>query len=90
MLFMVIETFRDQAAKAVYRRFRDEGRLTPAGLEVVDRWVTADLRRCFQLMRGDDVTLFQKWIAEWADLVEFEIIPVAPGKEVAEALADQL
>jgi hypothetical protein len=27
MLFMVIENFRDQNAKAVYRRFRDKGRL---------------------------------------------------------------
>lgn len=30
MLFMVVENFRDQNAKAVYRRFRDKGRLMPA------------------------------------------------------------
>ena len=28
MLFMVIETFRNQDAKTVYRRFRDKGRMT--------------------------------------------------------------
>ena len=32
MLFMVIETFRNQDAKAVYRRFRDKGRMTPDGI----------------------------------------------------------
>ena len=90
MLFMVIENFRDQDAKAVYRRFRDLGRLTPDGLTFVNSWVEANLGRCFQLMECDDVTLLQRWVAEWSDLVEFEIVPVVPGKAVADALSGQL
>ena len=90
MLFMVIENFRNQDAKAVYRRFRDKGRLTPAGLTFVSSWVEADLSRCFQLMECDDVTLLQRWVAEWSDLVDFEIVPVVPGREVADALSGQL
>ena len=90
MLFMVIENFRDQDAKAVYRRFRDLGRLTPDGLTFVSSWVEANLGRCFQLMECDDVTLLQRWVAEWSDLVEFEIVPVVPGKAVADALSGQL
>jgi len=90
MLFMVIENFRNQDAKAVYRRFRDKGRLTPEGLTFVGSWVEADLRRCFQLMECGDVTLLQRWVAEWSDLVDFEIVPVAPGREVADALSGQL
>ena len=90
MLFMVIESFRNQDAKSVYRRFRDKGRLTPAGLQFVGSWVEASLGRCFQLMECDDVTLLQRWVGEWSDLVDFEIVPVVPGKAVAEALARQL
>lgn len=90
MLFMVIETFRDQDAKAVYMRFRDKGRMMPDGLTFVGSWTTADLSRCFQLMETDDVTLLQRWVAEWSDLVAFEIDPVVPGKETAQALNDQL
>ncbi len=90
MLFMVIETFRDQNAKAVYRRFRDKGRMTPEGLAFVSSYVSADLGRCFQLMETDDVTLLQRWAAEWSDLVAFEIVPVVPGKDAAAALAGQL
>ena len=41
-------------------------------------------------MEADDVTLFQRWVAEWSDLAEFEIVPVTPGKSTAEALAGQL
>ena len=90
MLFMVIETFRNQDAKAVYRRFRDKGRMTPDGLSFVDSWVAADLDRCFQIMACDDVALLQRWAAEWSDLVDFEIIAVLPGAETAKALAGQL
>ncbi len=89
MLFMVIESFRNQDAKSVYRRFRDKGRMTPDGLIFVSSWVAADLGRCFQVMECEDVTLLQSWAAEWSDLVEFEIVPVAPGKETAEALSER-
>jgi hypothetical protein len=90
MLFMVIETFRNQDAKTVYRRFRDKGRMMPDGLAFVASWVTADLSRCFQVMEASDVTLLQRWVAEWSDVAEFEIVPVVAGKETAAALADQL
>ncbi len=89
MLFMVIESFRNQDAKSVYRRFRDKGRMTPEGLTFVSSWVAADLGRCFQVMECAEVTLLQSWAAEWSDLVEFEIVPVAPGKETAEALSER-
>jgi hypothetical protein len=90
MLFMVVEKFRNQNAKAVYRRFRDQGRQMPDGLKFVSSYVSADLGRCFQLMEADDVALLQRWVAAWSDLVEFEIVPVVAGKDTAAALADQL
>jgi hypothetical protein len=90
MLFMVIERFRDQDAKAVYRRFRDKGRMMPDGVAFVSSWVSADLGRCFQVMECDDVSLLQRWVAQWSDLVDFEIVPVVPGKDTAAALADQI
>jgi hypothetical protein len=90
MLFMVIEKFRNQDAPAIYRRVRDRGRLIPDGVEFVDSWVSADLGRCFQLMRCDDVALLQRWIAGWTDLVEFEVVAVTPGRETAAALQELL
>ena len=83
---MVIERFRNQDAKAVYRRFRDKGRQMPDGLAFVGSWVSADLGRCFQLMECDDVTLLQRWVAEWSDLIKFEIVPVVAGEETAATL----
>ncbi len=83
---MVIERFRDQDALSVYRRVRDRGRLIPDGVEFVDSWVSADLGRCFQLMRCEDVALLQRWIAGWTDLVEFEVVAVTQGKETSASL----
>ena len=90
MLFVVIETFRNQDAKSVYRRFRQRGRLMPDGVAFVNSWVQADLSRCFQVMECDDVTLLQRLVAEWSDLVHFEIVPVVSGTDTATALAAQL
>ena len=90
MLFMVVEKLKNQDGKAVYRKLRDKGRALPDGLTFVASYVTADLGRCFQLMETDDVTLLQRWVADKSDLVEFEIVPVAPGPDTAAALAGQL
>jgi hypothetical protein len=90
MLFMVIETFRNQDGKAIYRRLRDRGRQMPDGLSFVSSWVQADMARCFQLMECDDVTLLQRWIVQWSDLMAFEIVPVVAGKDTGAALAPLL
>jgi hypothetical protein len=89
MLFMVIERFRNQDAKAVYQRFQRQGRLAPDGLSYVGSWVEASLDRCFQLMECDDVVLLQQWVAQWSDLVSFEIVPVVSGKDTAQAFSSK-
>ena len=33
------------------------------------------------------VAAFQRWVAEWSDLMEFEIVPVVAGKDTGAALA---
>ena len=86
MLYMVVERFRDGDAAAVFRRFRERGRMLPEGLRYVDSWVAADLERCFQLMECDVPVLFEEWISRWQDLVEFEVVPVVTSAEAAAAI----
>ncbi len=83
MRFIVIERFRNQNADAVYRRLREKGRMMPEGVSFIESWVTADLGRCFQLMEADDVAKLQEWVAQWLDLIEFEIAPVIAGSQTA-------
>jgi hypothetical protein len=83
MLYMVVERFRNRDAEAVYGRFKERGRMMPEGLEFVGSWVETNLDRCFQLMESPSVALLEAWAANWSDLVEFEFVPVIPGKEMA-------
>ena len=79
---MVIETFKD--AGEIYRRFDEKGRMMPSGLNYLSSWVDTDFKRCFQLMETDDIKLFDEWIANWSDIVSFEIIPVISSNEAAD------
>ena len=90
MLFMVIEHFKNGDAAAVYRCFRDQGRMMPEGLNYVDSWVGSKFDRCFQLMECNDISLLQEWVNKWQDLIEFEIIPVLSSKEAVETIAPML
>ena len=86
MLFMVIEKFKNRNARAVYDRSREKGRMLPEGLKYIDSWVEANFDRCFQLMECDDPRLFQQWVIQWDDLVDFEIAPVVPSKQAMETV----
>jgi hypothetical protein len=83
VLFVVIERFRDRAAKPVYDRASEGGRMMPDGLRYVDSWVEANFARCFQLMECDDLSLLMTWISRWSDLVDFEVVPVVTSSEAA-------
>jgi Domain of unknown function (DUF3303) len=88
-LYMVIEYFKNGDPVPVYRRFRERGRLAPDGLRYVNSWVAANLERCYQLMETDDPTLLDSWIAQWEDLVHFEVHPVVTSAEAARAVLDR-
>jgi hypothetical protein len=90
MLYLIVEHFRDGDAVPVYRRFRDSGRLMPDGIAYVGSWVTADLRRCYQVMECEHRELLDQWMAAWQDLVEFEVVPVVTSADAVAALAPRL
>ncbi len=89
-LYIIVEHFKNKDAVAVYRRFRDSGRMAPEGLVYVSSWVDDKLECCFQLMETGDRTLLAKWMAKWSDLIDFEVHPVMTSKEAADKLAPRL
>ena len=86
-LFMIVERFRNGDAAPVYRRFKECGRMAPAGLKYVSSWVAADLATCYQLMDTADPALIDEWTQNWTDLVDFEITPVITSEEAAQRVA---
>ena len=90
MLYMVIERFLNDDAVPVYRRFRDRGRMAPEGLHYVSSWVDTRLACCFQVMETEQPELLQQWLAQWSDIVEFEVHPVLTSAQAAQQMASRL
>ena len=90
MLYMVIERFKEGAATEIYRRFREKGRMMPEGLNYISSWIAEDLKTCWQVMETDDFVLLERWIDNWKDLMECEIVPVRTSAEVREMMAKKL
>lgn len=80
---MVIEHFKEDAVREIYRRFREKGRMMPKGLNYVSSWINTELNVCYQLMETEDASLFPHWTENWDDLMEFTITPVRTSTETA-------
>jgi uncharacterized protein DUF3303 len=85
MHYMVVERFKD--AGAIYKRFREKGRMMPDGLKYVSSWIDRDLKTCWQIMETDDERLFRQWTDAWSDLMDFEIIPVRSSAEMIDLMS---
>jgi Protein of unknown function (DUF3303) len=88
MLFVVIERYRTGQAAQIYDRLRRRGRMMPDDVRYLGSWVDTDFSRCFQVMEAPGQRSLDVWMAEWADLVEFECVPVYTSAEAAAMAAD--
>ena len=88
MLYMVIERFKD--APAIYRRLEEKGRMMPEGLNYISSWIDRDTKVCWQVMETEDFVLLERWIDNWKDLMDFEIISVRTSAEVRELMRKNL
>jgi hypothetical protein len=89
-LYMVIEKFRNGDPAPVYRRFRSKGRMAPEGLKYISSWVDEKLECCYQVMETEDRAMLDQWMANWSDLVDFEVHPVMTSQQAAEMVAPRL
>jgi hypothetical protein len=87
MLYMIVEHFKNGDPGPVYQRFRARGRLAPEGVTYVASWVDESLRHCYQVMAATDRARLDAWIANWSDLVDFEVHPVITSAEASERVA---
>lgn len=79
MLYMVIERFVD--ARAIYRRLDEKGRLMPEGLSYISSWIDQEAGTCWQVMQTENPDTLRQWMANWDDLMEFEVVPVYTAAE---------
>jgi hypothetical protein len=87
-LFMIVEHFKDNDAAPIYRR--DRGRMAPEGLLYISSWTDESLTRCYQLMETANRAFFDEWLANWSDLIDFEVHPVITSAEATQKIAPRL
>jgi hypothetical protein len=44
-------------------------------------WIEPAGGRCFQIMEAASRDMLDPWIAQWSDLMEFEVIPVLTSSD---------
>lgn len=88
MLFMIVETFKDNDMLPIYQQLWAGGRKLPDGLRYIDSWVEPNFARCFQLMETDDLRNLQQWVLSWRGSGgSFEIVPVVSSADTQEVVA---
>jgi uncharacterized protein DUF3303 len=90
MLYMVIEEYR-LGPGPVNERAARQGRMLPEGLRYIDSWVVDNgrLDRCYQLMETDSPKLLDVWRARWADLIDFDVLPVRTSSVAAQRSSER-
>jgi PAS domain S-box-containing protein len=87
-LYMVVEHIKD--AVAVYQRLWDRGRILPNGLALVSVWFDENVERSYRLMQTHNRQLLGEWMANWDDLIDFEVYPVITPEEAGEKVANRI
>jgi hypothetical protein len=73
--------------KAAGEAFLKGGAPMPKGLSLIGRWHAPGSAYGWAVVEGRDPTALAQHIAEWANLLEFQITPVIEDAQAAKALS---
>jgi hypothetical protein len=89
MKYMVTWKISPSNYKAAVKRFLKTGAPAPKGMKTIGRWHTAGSTRGFHLVEGSDAALAEI-NAEWADLLDLQVVPVVEDDVAGAAAAKVL
>jgi Domain of unknown function (DUF3303) len=76
-------TFKERVA-----RFLETGGKPPEGVKMIGRWHALSGSEAFILAETDDPKGIYRWVTGWADLIEFDVVPVIDDDEAAAILQE--
>jgi hypothetical protein len=85
MKFLVIWTLPSGTFRAGVDRFLSTGGMPPTGVKMLGRWHGVTGRGVALAETSDAKELFV-WLAEWQDVLSFEVVPCVEDAEGAEVL----
>jgi len=86
MLFMISYTFSPDSRNEVQDRFKKTGGGPGAGVKMLGRWHAIGGHYGFVLAESTDGVAIGKWLQEWTDHLEFDVVPVNDDENVMKVL----
>jgi hypothetical protein len=86
MQFMISYSFAPHDRDMVQERFKKTGGLPGPGATMLGRWHDIAGHRGFVLAESNDAVAIGRWLQEWTDALEFEVIAVNTDEDVMKVL----
>ena len=86
MKYMVTFSLPSATFHARVKRFLETGGLPPLGVTMHGRWHSLGGDKGFVLASSDDPKGIYEWIGQWADLMDFNAVPVLDDADAAAVL----
>lgn len=86
MLFMVEYSFAPDDREMVQDRFKKTGALPGPGVTMLGRWHAVGGNRGYVLADSSDGVAIGKWLQEWTDALDFNVVPVNNDDDVLKVL----
>lgn len=86
MMFHGSFVYATEDRDTVHRRFKETGAPPPPGVEMLGRWHSVTGNGGFFLAETDDPVALCRWMQDWTDLIEFEVVPVVTDEQANEVI----
>ena len=86
MLFMVSYSFPPEERDTVQDRFKKTGGVPGDGVTMHGRWHAVGGNSGFVLAETSDSVALGKWLQEWTDVLDFDVMPVTTDEDVMKVL----
>ena len=88
MKYMISFPLDSATFKERVTRFLETGGAPPDGVKMLGRWHALSGSEAFVLAETDDPKGIYRWLTLWADLIEFDVVPVLDDPDAAAILQE--
>lgn len=86
MLFVITYSFPPEARNTAQDRFRKTGGFPGEGVKMLGRWHAVGGNNGFVLAETSDSVALGKWLQDWTDVLDFDVVPVNDDEQVMKVI----
>lgn len=86
MLFVITYSFSPDDRNTAQDRFKKTGGMPGEGVKMHGRWHAVGGNHGYLLAESNDSVAIGKWMQEWTDILEFDVVPVNNDEDVMKVI----